>query len=223
MVGFLIYATLKWILPSFIGGVSTVKDIVKPSQKTIASPLSEALAPPVLNIPYEATNSAQIDIKGYGTPNLKVKLYIDDEVKDTVDVSSDGSFTFKDVSLSLGTNNIYGKTLDDEQVPGSAGKGNESLPSKTIKLVFDNEKPNLQISEPDDNKKVQGGDKKVKVAGKTDPGAKVFISGNQTIVDKDGNFSSDQSLNDGDNTISIKAIDTAGNTNEIQRVVNYSP
>lgn len=214
IVGLLIYATINWLLPNFIGGVGSVKNILQPSQH-IAVPKSEAIAPPVLNIPYEATNSASISIKGYGTPNSKVKLYIDDEGMQTVNVSSDGSFTFEEVYLILGINNIYGKTLND--------KGEESLPSKTIKLVFDNEKPNLQINEPEDGKKIQGGDKKIKVAGKTEIGTKVFINGNQTIVDKDGNFSQDQSLNDGDNTISIKAADAAGNITEIQRSVNYTP
>src|SRR3989338_9204157 len=78
IVAILGYSTLTWILPSLIGGISVVKNVVKPSEKTTASTSQTAvLAPPVLNISYEATNSAQIDIKGYGTPGLKVKLFMD--------------------------------------------------------------------------------------------------------------------------------------------------
>ncbi len=216
IIALISYFSLTWILPNFIGGIGFVKNIVKPSQKTISqSSENTTLAPPVLNIPYEATNTAQINIKGFGTPNSKIKLYIDDESKQTVDVESDGSFNFENVTLGLGTNNIYAKTLDEQ--------GKESLPSKTIKILYDNEKPSLSINEPEDNKVLQGGDKKVKASGKTDTGVKIFINGSQTIVDKDGNFSADFPLNDGDNTISIKAVDIAGNTTEIQRNVKYNP
>lgn len=216
VTGTLLYATIAWILPNFIGGIGIVTNIVKPSQKTVTQTSENAnLAPPVLNIPYEATNTAEISIAGFGTPNSKVRLYMDDESKQTIDVSGDGSFTFENVTLGLGTNNIYAKTLDEDD--------KESLPSKTIKILYDNEKPTLNINEPEDNKVVQGGDKKVKVSGKTDPGVKIFIINSQTIVDGEGNFSTDQPLNEGDNTISIKAVDIAGNTEEIQRMVKYNP
>lgn len=211
----LIYTTITWILPNFVSGIGFVKNIIKPAQKApLQSSDTSPLAPPVLNIPFEATNSAQINIKGFGTPNSQVKLYLDDDLKQTIDTESDGSFNFEDVSLFLGTNNIYGKTVD---------QGKESLPSKTIRLVYINEKPNLAISEPEDNKKIQGGDKKVKVSGKTNPGVKVFVNGTQAIIDFEGNFKFDVTLNEGDNTISVKAVDVASNTTEIQRRVIYNP
>lgn len=210
------YVTLTWILPTFIGGIGFITNTINPAKKPESNIKDNlTLAPPVLNIPFEATASSQIDIKGYTTPNSKVKLFIDDEPKDTVSSDTDGSFTFKNVSLNLGTNNIYGKTTDD--------KGNESLPSKLIKLNFDNEKPTLSISEPEDNKKIQGGEKKIRVSGKTEPGNNVFINGTQAIVNFEGNFSIEQPLNDGDNLITIKATDQAANTAQEQRTVNYTP
>ncbi len=216
IVSLISYFSLTWILPNFIGGLGFVTNIVKPSQKTVTQASENAnLAPPVLNISYEATNTTEISIAGFGTPNSKVKLYIDDETKQTIDVSSDGSFTFENVTLGLGTNNIYAKTLDED--------GKESLPSKTIRILYDNEKPTLNINEPEDNKVVQGGDKKVIVSGKTEPGVKIFINDSQTIVDAEGNFSTEQPLNEGDNTISVKAVDIAGNITEIQRSVKYNP
>lgn len=216
IIAVLVYSTVTWVLPSFINSVGFVKNVIKPSQRTLSqSSENTALAPPVLNIPYEATNTAQIDIKGFGTPNSKIKLFIDDDPKQTINVSSDGSFDFEKVLLNLGTNNIYGKTINE--------RGSESLPSKEVKLIYINEKPSLNINEPEDGKKIQGGDKKVKVSGKTDPGVQVFVSGNQVIVDRDGNFSIDLSLDEGDNTISIKAVDAASNSIEIQRRINYTP
>ncbi len=210
------YSTLAWILPNFIGGIGFVKNTIKPPNKNAVSSTKEsAIAPPVLNIPFEATNTGQIDIRGFGIPNTKVKLFIDDDPKQTIDVSNDGSFNFSNVSLVLGTNNIYAKTIDEN--------GTESLSSKTLRIIFDSEKPLLNVNEPEDSKKIQGGDKKVRVSGNTEPGVKVYINDSQVVVDKDGNFSSEQQINDGDNIISIKASDTASNTTEIQRIVTYTP
>ena len=208
------YLALIWILPNFIGAIGSVKNFIHPTEKKVnPENLTTTIAPPVLNIPYEATNTAQINIQGYSSPNLKVKLFIDDEEIQTIDVSDDGSFTFQNIDLRIGTNNIYGKTLNEDK---------ESLPSKTLKIIFDNEKPSLDISEPEDGKKAQG-ERKIKFAGKTEIGAKVYINGNQIIVDKDGNFSSDQSLNDGDNDFTVRVVDGVLNFNEISRRINFTP
>lgn len=212
----LIYTTITWVLPSFVGGIGFVKNITNPSQKTATKSFENAEgAPPVLNIPYESTSSSIIEIRGYGTPDTKVKLYIDDSEIQTIEVTDDGSFIFENVTLSLGTNNIFGTTVDE--------KDKESLPSKSLQLIFDNEKPSLDIYEPEDNKKIEGGDKKVKVSGKTEPGIKVFVNDTQLILNSDGSFNMDQSLNDGENILTIKAVDGASNTTQIQRLVNYAP
>lgn len=214
LTGLILYFTFKWILPFFIGGVSFIKDTINSNPKISSTQEANNLAPPVLNIAYEATNTAQIDISGYGTPHSKVTLFLDDQAAQTIDVSSEGTFTFTKVPLKFGTNNIYAKTIDQNKV---------SLPSKEIKVILDNEKPSLNILEPDDNKQIQGGDKKVKVAGKTEAGSKIFINDNQTIVDSEGNFLTELSLNEGDNIISIKAVDFASNSTEVQRKVTYKP
>ena len=208
----ILYATIVWILPNLIEGLGIITGFFKPSGK-ITQSVSENtnLAPPVLNIPYEATNSAQIDIVGYSTSGAKVEIYVDDELKTTATVSEDGSFKATDIDLNLGTNNIYGKTLDLEE--------KSSLPSKTIKLIYDGDKPSLDISEPTDGTTTK--DKKIKVSGKTEPGVQVTISDNQVIVNSDGNFSSELSLNDGENTLTIKATDHASNFAEIIRKVTF--
>lgn len=210
----LLYVTIAWILPNLIGGLGIITGFFKPSGKATQSASGNTnLAPPVLNIPYEATNSAQVDISGYSTSGSKVEIYIDDEMKATVDVSEDGSFKATSIGLNLGTNNIYGKTLDLE--------GKNSLPSKTIRLIYDDDKPSLDISEPTDGTTTK--DRKIKVSGKTEPGVQVTINGNQIIINSDGNFSNELSLNDGENTLSIKATDNASNFTEVTRKVIYQP
>jgi len=211
----ILYGTLNFILPNLIGGVGFIKDFVRPSQKNAVN-ISDAssLAPPVLSVPYEATNTAQIDIKGFATSGSRVRIYINDEKQSEADADSDGTFVVKKISLNLGTNNIYGKTLDD--------KDRESLTSKTVRLIYDDEKPKLEVSSPTDNQVVHG-DKKIKATGQTEPEAKVFINDTQVILSSDGHFSSDYSLNDGDNNISIKAIDKASNSTEVARKVTFQP
>lgn len=213
----LLYATISWILPEFIGGVGFIKGFLKDPETTlneVSVADNPTLAPPVLNIPYEATNSSKIGIKGYATSNSKVKIYLDDRLEDTVEVDLDGTFVVEDIELSIGTNNLYGKTVDE--------KDNESLPSKTLRVIFDNEKPKLEVTEPNDGKEVTG-DKKVKIAGKTDPEAQIYINNSRIIVNSEGNFSQDLPLNDGDNNFTIKAQDSASNSVEVVRRVVFKP
>lgn len=212
LVAALIYATIQWILPTLIGGVGFINSMIKPSKK-VTTEESVSLAPPVLNIPYEATNTAQINILGYANPYIKVSIYVDDQLKASTEALEDGSFEVKGITLALGTNNIYGKTMEKEK---------ESLPSKSSKVIYDNEKPPLEISQPEDGKNVQG-ERKIQIRGKTEPQAQVFVNDSRIITNSDGAFSADLELNDGDNIITIKAIDQASNATEIARKVIFKP
>lgn len=211
----LLYVSIAWILPNFIGGLSFIKNLSGSDKKIINNTDQTTLAPPVLNIPFEATNSSRINISGYSSANSKVELFIDDQKIETTDVDQDGNFLIENVELSLGINNIYSKSVDE--------KGKESLASKTLRIIYDSEAPDLEIFEPEDNKNIQGGDKRVKIAGKTEVGAQIFINGGQVVVSGEGNFSSIQSLNDGENNFDIKSVDTAGNNTEVSRKVTYQP
>lgn len=210
---FLLYATITWILPSVIGGVSSISQKFKkplPVEKSVAE--DATMAPPVINIPYESTNSAQINISGYSTPGNKVEIYLNDSLDQTIDVDSNGLFTAVDVSLNDGTNTVYGKTVDNDK---------RSLASKTLNVVLNSSKPKLNISEPNDGKEINGGDKKVTVSGKTDLDSKVYINDGQVIISKDGSFTTSISLNDGDNIITIKAVNEALTSTIVELKVIY--
>lgn len=215
LVFIILYVTFVWILPNFVNALGLITSFFKPHTKLISN-ISEnpQLAPPVFNIPYEATNTAQIMIEGYAPPNSKVNLYIDDEKKQTEDVSSEGKFLFKDIQLSLGTNNIYGKTEDDQD--------KESLASKILQVIYDDEKPKLEVSYPQDGIEIHG-ERKVTIEGLTKPDVKIFINGSQIILDKEGRFRMDQSLNDGENIFVIKVVDKASNETETERRVQFTP
>ncbi|MCL5783814.1 MAG: hypothetical protein M1142_00455 [Patescibacteria group bacterium] len=212
---FLLYFLFSWFLPAFIGGLSLLNRFkTEPTKET---PVAEnaTLAPPVLNIPFEATSTATIKIGGYSLPNTTVEIYVDDDLKTTAPTGGDGSFTADSIPLNLGTNNISGKTVDD--------KGNKSFSSKPIQIAYDNEKPKLDLTSPQDNQTIKGGDKKVVVSGTTDSDKDITITANgiRLIVNTDGSFSQSIDINDRGNTIVVVATDTAGNTTQITRAVTY--
>lgn len=211
---FLAYAILAWILPSFIGGVSLVTGIFKPSHTSPPTAVDVTLAPPLIDIPFESTNNSNIDVKGSAAPSSKVELFMDGSLKATVTAGEDGSFDFPNVELVLGTNNVYGKTVDDQD--------KESLPSKTIQVTYSNQKPNLDVSSPTDGQSVQG-NRQLTVSGKTDPEMQVFVNDSQIILKGDNSFETTVSLNDGDNQIKIRVVDQAGNSTEVDRKVTFQP
>ncbi len=214
LVIIILYATINWILPPFITSLGFVTDFFR-DKNSKGQNISEnpTLAPPVLNIPFEATNTAQIEISGYTVPDTKVEIYLDDDLQTSVNSNSDGNFTVT-INLVLGTNNIYGKTLDENN--------QSSLPSKTIRVIYDNEKPPLEVNSPQDGQTFQG-ERKITVSGKTEPKAYVSVNDTRVIIDNEGGFSHTYSLNDGENTLIIKASDSASNTAETIKKVTFQP
>lgn len=210
----IVYGVFFWGLPALVGGLSFLHRSSPQSSQSQSANQDASVAPPVLNIPYEATNTAAIKVSGYTTANSKVELYVNDDLKTTANSSGDGSFQTDDFALILGTNNIYGKTIDSNN--------KSSLSSKTIQLTYSNDQPKLNLSSPGDNTEVKGGDKKVTVSGSTDPSNTVSVNGTIVIVNSDGHFSLDVPLNDGDNTVTVTATNTVGNTTKIGRKVKYS-
>lgn len=214
IIAILLYVALSWALPNLINILGTASKIFKQTSKTESISDRSSLAPPVLFIPYEATNSAKIDIKGYAQSGLKIKIFLDNELKGETDVLEDGSFIVKNIELNLGTQDLFGKTIDD--------KGQESLISKIVKITYDNEKPTLEITEPEDNKEIKD-NRKVKISGKTEVGTQVFVNSSQVIIDSEGKFQTELSLSDGENIFTIKAEDKATNYTEIIRRVLFKP
>ncbi len=199
-----------------MGGLSVLNNFKPTEEKQTSISENASLAPPVLNIPYEATNTASIKVRGYSQPESKVEIYLDDELKSETEVSSDGSFTTDEISLNLGSNNLSGKTIDE--------KGNKSFSSKPIRITYESEKPLLEVKDPQDNLVVTG-DKKVTVSGTTNAnkGINVTAGGIRLIVSSEGQFSQVIDISEGDNNIVIIATDTAGNTTQVTRKVTHQP
>ena len=171
------------------------------------------IAPPVLDFFPEATASANITVSGIASKKQTVNLYINDELTNTAGADNNGKFVFKEV-LNPGENTVKTKAVVNNK---------ESDFSNILTISFKNAPPSLNITSPSDNQSFSKDQNTAVIKGTTDADVKVIVNGFWAIVDDSGNFSYTLSLQNGDNHIKIVATDPAGNKNEKEVKVNYSP
>ncbi|HSA83449.1 MAG TPA: hypothetical protein VLF20_01000 [Patescibacteria group bacterium] len=161
------------------------------------------IAPPILNPMNEATNSAEIIISGYAQDKQEIRLYINGKQHKKTTVSKDNNFSFSDVKLEKGDNEIKAKVITDDK--------KESGYSEITTITYIADPPTLDISFPSDGQTISKDNRNITVRGKTNENVKVTINDFWAITKDDGSFSYTLSLADGENTIRIKAKDAAGN------------
>lgn len=192
-------------LAIFLGDIRSTGKPINPTSEEVLIPSPKIFAD------YDATNSAKITIKGYGQPDTKVKLIVNGRtITDDTDV--EGDFVFKNVDLDHGSNKINAVIIVDN---------NESKPSPTLEVNYDNEPPELIIDTPNDGNKYYDFEQEIEISGATEPDATAYINGRLAIVDTNGQFHQTFKLSQGDNLIVIKAVDVAGNHSEKQLTVSY--
>jgi bacillopeptidase F len=171
------------------------------------------IAPPVLNPLPSATNSADLVISGTGNTGQNVRVYINNNLVDETPTKKDGSFSI-DETLKKGTSTIQAK---------SELNGKESDFSDSLTIVFNDTKPNLDLTSPSDGQTFSKDQNTAPVSGKTDPDVKITVNGFWAIVDDNNNFSYSLPLQNGDNQIKVIATDNADNTTEKDIKVTYNP
>lgn len=172
------------------------------------------IASPDLNPVEEATNSAKIIISGTSSvDNATIKLYINGTLEKSTSINSKNEFTFKDVLLEDGSNEIKAKTVTED--------GRESSFSSPFTINYTDKAPELTIDYPAEGQSLKQNQQTLR--GKTVAGASVTVNGFRAIVEPNGEFSYDIKLNDGGNSIKIITIDQAGNKTEKELHVSYSP
>lgn len=170
---------------------------------------------PILTAPAEATNSAQIKLSGFTEPVAEVTLLVNGSKSDTAVADSEGQFEFM-VSLSEGENDI--------SVYASDEAGNESDESRRYQVVYDGSAPSIQLEGLIDGQDVVGKDKQqLSISGKTEPRAEVYINDRLTLANSEGGFSSSFQLQEGENVITLRAIDQAGNQSELSLAITFRP
>ena len=175
---------------------------------------STILFPPILDPTFEATNTAKINVSGFGEKETTVKIIVNDEVFAKVPADKEGKFIVSNISLSEGTNSIKAITIKDDK---------QSSPSSALIVEYIKAAPKLEIEEPSEWENFYSDKKNISITGITDKGNKVSINDHQAIVDQEGKFSYPVTLSEGDNNFKIIAYDNAGNQTTLERKVIYHP
>lgn len=194
-------------LASFLGGL-------RGSSAPIEKTKEELLLPPRLAALPIATNSAKISISGFAESGSTIEIFLNDVLMGSALVSKEEKFELSDLTLEEGENKIYAFTrVNNKRSPAS----------RTIYVAFKKSPPKLEISSPADNAVISDKERKVNIEGETDPDTSLSINGHWVIVKKDGTFSFELLLSEGENKIEIIARDAAGNEVSKTLSVEFHP
>jgi uncharacterized protein YfaP (DUF2135 family) len=195
---FLIVAFVFIVVPGFLRFVASL------SGSTITDS-GDTFPPqvPVIAAPFEATSSASIDINGYGEADSQVVLVLNGNELEKKTIGSDGTFTAS-VPLSDGENSLTAYSVD--------ANNNESSTGKTYVIIYDNEAPKLEISEPQPNQQIElRKNQTLTIKGTTEANARVRVNGRLVFANSEGAFTTTYQLSEGENKLTIEAEDKASN------------
>lgn len=194
----------------FLGRFADLMDTVfKRSDEDVSS--NAPVQAPILDSLPPAVNNSKLKVSGFSNNAARVEIYKDSEKIGEAKVES-GRFSFDDVQLENGENELKVKAFDDS--------GNESDFSQAKIVIYDNKEPLLEITSPSDGQDITGNNR-VKVDGKTEEDAQVYANGFLANVLTDGKFEVTIPLSEGENQIEVKASDEAGNTEIAAIKVNF--
>jgi hypothetical protein len=180
-------------------------------------PEKEDLTPPVpprFDPLPEATSELSVDIKGYTEPGVNVFLKLNNKEEEIL-ANSEGQFTYS-FSLNDGENKISSYAVDSS--------GNESQKTDVITIIYDNDPPELTISNPEDQANFYGAkQRQVVIQGQTEEDSKLNINGRIVVVESEGFFTFTTTLSEGENKFDIKTEDNAENITEKTFTLHFSP
>ena len=192
----------------FMGNVNSTN---KPIEKSDFIPPS----PPLFLSSFDATNSAVMKLKGTAEPGSTIYLTQNTNPLGNVVTSDDGIFEFGNIKLAEGVNNFSAVAID--------GSGNKSQISDPLSISYSSKAPNLSITTPSDKQVITGSNANIQIQGKTDPDVRLTINDRVIIVGSDGTFSYKTVLSQGDNPITLTAVNEIGNKTQKQITVSYNP
>lgn len=184
------------------GGNATNEDFIAPP-------------PPILNAPFQATNSAEFTLRGTAEPTSLVYLSQNSIDPISTTTSSDGTFEFPLLNLRDGDNTFVAVAVDKAN--------NKSRNSASISIFFSKAPPKLEIESPKNDQHFYGSNARVEIRGKTDPTARVTVNDRLMIVNQNGDFSTMYTPNPNDNKLTFVATDQAGNQTKKEVPIFYSP
>ena len=185
------------------------------SPTPVASDVAAPEAAPRLEAPDRPyTSNEAWDLRGLlpsgvaGSEDLTLRVYVGDEQVDEVPVPPTADFMVTAVPLVEGENEI------SAAIVGPNGEGPRSA---SIVIILDTQEPGLTIGAPKDASRVKASTQIVTVKGTTQPGANVAVrngntGGSDSVNAKaDGTYAIKIGIADGTNTLTVTAIDQAGN------------
>lgn len=162
----------------------------------------------------EAINESSISLEGVSEAGATVYVFLN-EKKSEVVAGESGGFNLR-VFLLDGENTIYAQAKD--------AAGNEGQKTQVHTIIFDDEPPALNISNPADGTQFSGSkNQKVSIQGTAEAEASLTINQRFVSIRDDGTFSFDVTLAEGDNSFIILTEDAAGNQTEKNLTLKYSP
>ncbi len=211
--------TVAFILFAIIFGIPLIARFasffadIKSSNTPVAKNDTTPPGPPnITNLP-EYSNQNSLTLEGTAEAGSTVTLVVNDQDTEVV-TNGDGKFT-KDITLKKDKNTIWAKAKDKA--------GNESAESKKYSVTFDNTKPDLTISQPQDGTNFSGdSQRQLLIKGQTEPNINLTINNRIVILDSEGNFTFTTTLSQGENSFNFKARDKGGNETEKTIAVNFS-
>ncbi len=164
------------------------------------------VAPPVLDPLPAATKVNSVNISGSAitSDDVEINLFINGEPIDKVKPNKDGTFSFQNIELKKGENEIKSRS--------TTTTGKQSDFSEDVKIKYLDKNPTLEISVPSDGQTFRKDQGQIRISGKTDPGAKVTVNDFWTITNDNGDFYYTYTLKDGENSLMFISTDEAGNT-----------
>lgn len=209
--GFLFLIIFFLIGIPFLVDFSAYLSTLLSPKKTVQKKQARYIQQPQLEVAYEATNSATIKITGFGAINTDTGLYVNNRLVKNV-LNKSGSFTFADVNLTLGDNEIYVVAKDKAS--------DKEAKSEILTVAYDNKKPEFTLDNLNDNQEFRLNNQ-ITIKGKLNEEGTVYINDRFVLVNADKTFSTDYQLNDGDNKLKFVVLDKAGNKFEKEITVKF--
>lgn len=186
------------------------------SEEIVGVPMIRAIMEYNLDIPritnledISYVNRDSVTIEGVVKSDCTINVYINDEMQMSVE-SENGAFA-ADVELPHRENRI---------IVTAEINGRETSPSAEKLVIKDKTPPGLIVEEPEDNARINSEVVHIRGVARDDIELTgLTINGMNVEVDENGNFHKRLILNSGENIISVKAIDIAGNETVVERRV----
>lgn len=180
-------------------------------------PQTDSIAPrvPAFSAPPEATQESSITLEGFAEPKSKVVLIKNGQEGDNTEVNDEGAFSMQ-VNLDEGENTLALYSIDEAK--------NESSVGKEYKVVFDKTAPEVDWQTPEDQKTVKNlREQTIDVKGKANERTKIYLNDQFISASSDGEFSTTFLLQQGENKLTLKVVDEAGNETSVERIVFFKP